>query len=61
MYVAVLGASNYTYAEATMAQDLRSWVDLTCNALEFLGDRQRYGYPTISRLGYRRLVATSRT
>ena len=37
VYVAVLGASNYTYAEATMAQDLRSWVDLTCNALEFFG------------------------
>jgi len=35
VYVAVLGASNYTYAEATMTQDLRSWVDLTRNALEF--------------------------
>ena len=35
MYVAVLGASKYTYAEATMTQDLRSWVDLTRNALEF--------------------------
>jgi transposase len=36
VYVAVLGASNYTYAEATMAQDLESWVALTRNALEFL-------------------------
>jgi transposase len=35
VYVAVLGASNYTYAEATMAQDLESWVALTRNALEF--------------------------
>lgn len=35
VYVAVLGASNYTYAEATMTQDLRSWVSLTSNALEF--------------------------
>ncbi len=37
VYIAVLGASNYTYAEATMTQDLRSWVDLTRNALEFFG------------------------
>jgi len=35
VYVAVLGASNYTYAEATMTQDLKSWVNLTRNALEF--------------------------
>ncbi len=35
VYVAVLEASNYTYAEATITQDLRSWVDLTRNALEF--------------------------
>jgi transposase len=37
VYVAVLGASNYTYAEATMSQDLESWVALTRNALEFFG------------------------
>ncbi len=35
VYVAVFGASDCTYAEAAMTQDLRSWVDLTCNALEF--------------------------
>ncbi|MDD2201354.1 MAG: IS21 family transposase [Firmicutes bacterium] len=35
VYVAVLGASNYTYSEATMTQDLKSWVNLTRNALEF--------------------------
>lgn len=36
MGVAVLGASNYTYAEATMKQELRSWTKLTHNTLHFL-------------------------
>lgn len=61
VYVAVLGASNYTYAETTMTQDLESWVDLTCNALEFFGGRRRYGYRTTSKLGCRRLAATNQT
>ena len=34
--VAVLGASNHTYAEATMKQKLRSWTKLTHNTLHFL-------------------------
>ncbi len=34
--VAVLGASNYIYAEATMKQELRSWTKLTHNTLHFL-------------------------
>jgi len=37
-YVAVMGASNYAYAEATMAQDLRSWVNLTRNASQAIKD-----------------------
>ena len=35
VYVAVLGASNYTFAEATITQDFKAWVDLTGKALEF--------------------------
>lgn len=35
--VAVLGASNYTYAEATMNQDMFSWISSHCRAFEFFG------------------------
>jgi transposase len=35
IFVAVLPASNYTYAEAVWSQDLRSWISLHCHAFEF--------------------------
>ena len=35
IFVAVLGASNYTYAEATWNQDLPSWIGSHVRALEF--------------------------
>ena len=35
IFVAVLGASNYTYAEATWNQDLGSWIRSHVRALEF--------------------------
>ncbi len=35
LFVAVLGASNYTYAELTATQGLADWIDVHCNALEF--------------------------
>lgn len=37
IFVAVLGASNYTYAEAAMSQDLFSWISSHCRAFEFFG------------------------
>ena len=37
LYVAVLGASNYTYAEATRTQRLGDWVMSTIRAFEYLG------------------------
>lgn len=37
LFVAVLGASNYTYAEATRAADLPSWIMSHVRALEYLG------------------------
>jgi transposase len=37
IFVAVLGASNYTYAEATGNQELGSWIRSHVRALEFLG------------------------
>ena len=36
IFVAVLGASNYTYAEATWNQELGSWIGAHVRALEFL-------------------------
>lgn len=35
IFVAVLGASNYTYAEATYAQDLPSWIGAHIRAFEY--------------------------
>jgi transposase len=37
LFVAVLGASNYTYAEATEDQQLASWIGAHVRAFEFLG------------------------
>jgi transposase len=37
VFVAVLGASNYTYAEATWDQSLRSWISSHINAFEYMG------------------------
>jgi transposase len=37
IFVAVLGASNYTYAEATWTQSLPDWISSHCKALAFFG------------------------
>jgi transposase len=37
VFVAVLGASNYTYAEATATQGLADWINSHIRAFEFLG------------------------
>jgi len=37
IFIAVLGASSYTYAEATLAQDGPSWTHAHIQALEFFG------------------------
>jgi transposase len=37
IFVAVLGASNYTYAEATWTQNLSDWIGSHQRALEFIG------------------------
>jgi transposase len=42
LFVAVLGASSYTYAEATRDQQLESWIQAHIHALEFFG-----GVPTL--------------
>lgn len=37
IFVAVLGASSYTYAEATLKADLESWIGSHVRALEYMG------------------------
>lgn len=37
VFVAVLGASNYTYAEATFTQSLPDWTGSHCRAFDFFG------------------------
>jgi transposase len=37
IFVAILGASNYTYAEAVDRQDLPSWIGLHIHAFEYFG------------------------
>jgi transposase len=37
LFVAVLGASNYTYAEATRAADLSSWIGSHVRTFDYLG------------------------
>lgn len=37
IFVAVLAASNYTYAEATWSQELASWIGSHCRAFEYFG------------------------
>ena len=37
VFVAVLGASNYTYAEATWSQSVPDWIGAHVRALAFLG------------------------
>ena len=37
LFVATLGASNYTFAEATMNQELPSWIKLHVHAFDFFG------------------------
>ena len=45
VFVAVLGASNYTYAEATWTQSLPDWTGSNVRALEFLGGVPRTVVP----------------
>jgi transposase len=37
LYVAVLGASSYTYAEATVSQELRWWIEAHLHTFEYFG------------------------
>jgi transposase len=45
IFVAVLGASNYTYAEATESQELENWIGSHIRTFEFLGGVPRLVIP----------------
>jgi transposase len=54
VFVAVLGASNYTYAEATLSQGLADWIGAHTRALEFLGGVPEAVVPDNPRTGVSR-------
>jgi transposase len=51
VFVAVLGASNYTYAEATWSQQLPDWIGSHVRAFEFLGGSSEILVPDNLRSG----------
>jgi len=54
IFVAVLGASNYTYAEATVSQELEHWIGSYIRAFEFLGGVPKLVIPDNTRTGVNR-------
>ena len=42
----VLGASSYTYAEATRDQQLSAWIGSHIHAADYFGEFLGYWYPT---------------
>ncbi len=57
VFVAVLGASNYTYAEATWDQSLSNWIDSHIHALEYFNGVTRITVPDNIRTGSARVIA----
>ena len=51
IFVAVLGASNYTFAEATRNQDLTRWIGSHTRALEFFDGTPKVVVPDNTRTG----------
>lgn len=54
IFVAVLGASNLTYAEATWSQQLQDWIDSHVRTFEFMGGVTRLLVPDNLRSGVSR-------
>lgn len=54
IFVAVLGASNYAYAEATESQELENWIGCHIRAFEFLGGVPQLVIPDNTRTGVTR-------
>ena len=47
IFVATMGASNYTFVEATKTQQLQDWIGSHLRMLNFFVELQRYGCPII--------------
>ena len=54
LFVAVLGASSYTYAEATRSQELQHWIGAHVRALEFIGGCPKLVVPDNAKTGVTR-------
>ena len=54
IFVAVLGASNYTYVEATESQELEHWIGSHIRTFEFLGGVPKLVIPDNARTGVSR-------
>jgi transposase len=54
LFVAVLGASNYTYAETTQDQQMASWIGAHVRTFEFLGGCPQLVVPVNTRTGVSR-------
>ena len=52
--MAVLGASNYVYAEATESQELENWIGSHIRTFEFLGGVSKLVIPDNTRTGVNR-------
>jgi len=51
IFVAAMGASSYTYAEATLSQDLCDWIGAHCRAFVFFGGTSELLVPDNTRTG----------
>jgi len=60
LFVAALGASSYTYAEARWSETLPDWIGAHVNAFDFLGGYRELRCPTISKPASPSRRATSR-
>jgi transposase len=54
IFVAVLGASSYTFAEATHSQELPCWIGSHIRALEFFGGTPEIAVPDNTKTGVKR-------
>lgn len=61
LFIAVLPASNYTFAKAYASQDLRAWIAGHCDALDSSVASQRPSCPTTPRPASTGLAGTSLT
>ena len=61
IFVAAMGASSYTYAEATLSQELCDWIGATVGRLPFSAVSQSFWCPTTPKPASPRPAFTSRT